>query len=123
MSTEEVLRRRVANDKGAQRMNDFVDLEWHRDGFGLLPASDDPDRGLALWVPSRNGKGGEARMCSCAAAKRRMCAHQRRLVKLARRFDEELPGFATRAFEASLWSPHRRSLSLPLGAMVAARFA
>ena len=84
-------------------METFLDLEVHRDGFGLLPEADDLDPGLALWVPTRTGKGTEIRMCSCTAAKRRMCAHQRRLLKLARRFDEELPGFATRRFEASIW--------------------
>ena len=92
----------------AARMETFLDLEVHRDGFGLLPDADDLDPGLALWIPKRNGRGSETRMCSCAAAKRRMCGHQRQLLKLARRFDEELPGFATQRFEASALVPLRR---------------
>ena len=85
------------------RIETFLDLEVHRDGFGLLPDAHDLDPGLALWLPKRNGQGNATRMCSCTTAKRRMCGHQRRLLTLARRFDEEFPGFATRRFEASLW--------------------
>jgi superfamily II DNA or RNA helicase len=84
-------------------MEEFVELEFQRDGFGLAPDAADADPGLAIYVPARPGRVA-IRTCSCAGARQRNCRHQRELARLVRRFEAATGNESWRhLFEGSLW--------------------
>ena len=80
---------------------DFLQLEFHRVGLGLLPSSGDKDPGVALYFPSSPGSTQPWRSCTCVASKEKTCAHVRRLMKLIGALPEKA---STGAFEKSLWN-------------------
>ena len=83
----------------------FRNLEFLRMGFGLVPEARDPDPGTAVLVPSRGAAGNSPyKSCTCSAAKKRTCRHQRDLAHLVPEFRKALGGRECgEVFAGTLW--------------------
>ena len=83
----------------------FRNLELLRTGFSLVPEAKDADPGTAVLVPSCGAAGNAPyKSCTCSAAKKKICRHQRDLSRLVPEFSKALGGRACgEVFAGTLW--------------------
>ena len=80
----------------------FRNLELLRTGFSLVPEAKDADPGTAVLVPSCGAAGNAPyKSCTCSAAKKKICRHQRDLARLVPEFSKALE--TARRQSAKLW--------------------
>ena len=83
----------------------FRNLEFLRTGFGLVPEAKDPEPGTAVLVPPRGAAGNSPyKSCTCSAARKKTCRHQRELARLVPEFRKALGGREYgEVFARTLW--------------------
>lgn len=86
-------------------MIDYVTIEFHREGYGMLADPAEKDPGAAVCFPRSEGSPILTGFCDCRAGRKtKSCAHFSALVKLAAEIREQHGGrSAGEAFAASLW--------------------
>ncbi len=86
-------------------MDEFVNIEFHRSGYGMLPDMQDKDPGMPICIPRNAGGGIFAGRCDCRAGRKgQACAHFERLVQAARRIKKHFGNHSWgEVFNASVW--------------------
>ena len=86
-----------------QDLNDLNRIEFHRNGFTLVPDSSEKNPGIAYYLKWNNPESDEM-MCSCHTYKRKPCVHILHLVDLYRSFKLKTGGRTPEEdFHKSIW--------------------
>lgn len=84
-------------------VNDFNMVEFHRNGFALLPDPSDEMPGIAFFIKGKNSYE-DQRFCTCSTSKKKVCNHVLRLTELAREMEKQFHGKTLEEdFKASIW--------------------
>ncbi len=86
-------------------MTDFINIEFHRTGYGMLPDSRDKDPGAPVCFPRAAGGSVFTGFCNCRASRKTdVCRHFPRLVQVASEIRElHLGRHWGEAYAESLW--------------------
>jgi superfamily II DNA or RNA helicase len=86
-------------------MAEFLNIEFHRAGYGMFPEMEDQDPGVSVCFPRNAGGSIFTGKCDCRESKQgRGCSHFERLMKDANRIQKlQNGGSWGEAFCASLW--------------------
>jgi len=93
----------TANSSRVSSSMELHRLEFHRQGFALVPEPSDPKPGVAFFLKG-DGRNPERRFCSCSVSKKKTCAHILALTDLYRAFQKKCNGrMPDEVFRSSLW--------------------
>ena len=87
------------------RMIDFPNIEFHREGYGMLADPRDRDSGALVCFPRNPGGRAMTGFCTCRQSRKsKSCSHFSQLVAIAAEIKKLNHGHPSKALAGTVWS-------------------